>query len=1513
MAAQVRPEHLPLSFEQQRLWFLDRLAGGSSTEYNMLDAIRLRGPLHRHALVRALQAIVTRHESLRTHFMDVDGTPAQVIDPELVLPVSIEDLRDRPEHERQARVTEALREERETPFDLGRGPILRARLLQLGAEDHVLLRTVHHIASDAWSDRVFNRELAALYGAFREDGDNPLPPLRVQYADFALWQRQRLDEQTLESGLEYWTAQLAGIPERLELPCDRSRSGERRFTADACKIVIGAETLATLRRFCQVQQTTLYMTLLAGFALLLSRYSGQDDIVIGSPIANRRDLQLENLIGFFVNSLVLRIPVDAHQPFGDLLRAVRRTTIEAYAHQDVPFERLVERLAPRRSVETPPLFQVILTLQNNPGVPLELPHLAIERYALESDQLRIDLKVHVRDQNDELVVLWRYNAELFDRWRMEQMARHFSQVLAGVALDPGQQVGAIPLLGDPDRQQIVSRRGAERSWQADSPLSLVERQAARTPDAIAVRHETEFLSYAALDALANRMASALRARGAALERAVGVALERSLAQPITVLAVWKAGAVYLPLEAEHPASRLAAIIDDAAPAVVVTDVAAAERWCGALPLLRPGEMLAGGASGPDADPRSGSRRADGASYILYTSGSTGVPKGIVATHGALANVVLHVAGSWELGPDDVVAALAPSIVDFSLVELLAPLVSGASVRLVSRRDVLDATRFMEAIRDVTVCHAVPRLMYELTDAAAAAGKTFPQLRRLSTGGDAIPAEVPQQMRRVCPDGVVEVNYGPTETTVICSDATLVGDDLDRSGALGGPIANTRLYVLDGWMEPVPIGVIGELYVGGAGVCRGYVKRSAFTAERFVASPLGPAGTRLYRTGDRAAWRPDGTLTFAGRVDHQVKIRGFRVELGEVEAALRAQPGVRDAVVTSREELSGDRSLTGYVTLQPDAPVSADGLRDRLRDLLPQHMVPSALLTLEALPLTPAGKVDRAALPAPPAGDAGGAWWRAARTPEEDVLCELWKEILNVPRVSIDDDFFALGGHSLLATRLVSRIRATLGVDIAIATLFDAPRVIDLAPYVSKGRADRVKLVARSRPTPLPASFAQQRLWFVDRLVGGASAQFNVPRALRLQGPLHREALLRAIQTIVARHESLRTHFAETDDALAQVIASDQPLAIPVVDLRGLPERAQLDRVDEHLGREREIPFDLARGPVIRAGLLQLGLDDHVLLWTTHHIVSDGWSHGIFNRELTALYEAYRQDRDNPLPPLPIQYADFALWQREWVDRNTLEAGLAYWRSQLAGIPDRLELPTDRPRGAVRSFAANRVDVVLAPGAVARLRHVSQQHHTTMYMTLLAAFGVLLARYSGQRDLVVGSPIANRRDTQLESLIGFFVNVLPLRMRVPPEQPFAELLAAVRRTTLEAYQQQDVPFERLVEALVPARLADASPLFHVVFDVLNVPSAPPQLSGIDVRRIDTETAELGFDLEVHTYERGAEMVVSWRYNRDLFDRWRVVQMAQHYERVLATVAADPLQPVGQIGLLDEAERAELLQL
>jgi amino acid adenylation domain-containing protein len=1403
LAPKQRPARVPLAFAQQRLWFIDQLGG--SIEYNAPQAYRIRGELNVEALRRALATIVARHESLRTHFELIDGEPVQVIaTAALALPVE------------EADVAEAIREEWDTPFDLSRGPLFRVRLLRVSDREHVLLCTFHHIVSDGWSLGVFHRELAALYEA------KALPPLDVQYADYALWQRERLRGEAMDAGLAYWKRQLAGMPERLALPADRERNAKPSFRGGQHRVRLEAHELAQLRRLSHSADATLYMALLTALAIVLERYTGQDDIVVGSPIAGREDTKLESLIGFFVNSLVMRVRVDRGKTFRELLADVQRITLDAYRHEEIPFERLVEELAPQRTLTAAPLFQVMFALQNAPAEPMRLRGLEVSGIEPEEVRVRLELEVHATERDGALDIDWWYSRDLFDAWRIEQMARDYKNVLCV-------------------RQWNAGVPPAEQAASPPPPPSLVtlfEQAAARTPEAIAIRGDSS-LTYADLNARANQLAHSLIARDIGPESLVAVSIPRSTDLVIALLGILKAGAAYVPIDPSYPEARKEQM--RARTALTLTSIA-----CDEQPTHNPQTPI---------DPRH-------PAYVIYTSGSTGTPKGVVIEHRALGTYLQWARERYRT--DEGTGAPVNTAIGFdaTITSLFLPLISGRAVILLPEERQLEA--LAESLgEELTLVKLTPSHLDALR---ALIGDRPVNAKRFVVGGEALQSDVAEFWR----DRVTIVNeYGPTEATVGCCIHEVAEET--RVIPIGRATPHTRLYLLDRYLEPVPCGVTGELYIAGEQLARGYLDRAALTAERFVANPF-ERGARMYRTGDLARTRPDGVLEFLGRADEQVKIRGFRIEPAEIEAALTSQHGVAQAAVIAR-----DGELIAYVVGNAGEAL--------LRERLPDYMIPSAFVSMDALPLTPNGKLDRRALPDP---ERRSGAYRAPRTPVEEILSALFAEVLKRDRIGIDDDFFAHGGHSLLSARLVSRVRAVLDVELAVRTVFEAPTVAQLAAELHKfkapaGRAGlcssaALQLCSSSpRPERVPLSSAQQRLWLLHR-IEGAGAAYNVPIALRISGALDADALDRALRDVVAKHESLRTIFPDDEGVPYQrVLERGAPLLRESLTEEELPAR---------LAHAAATSFDLRNETPLRAWLFAVAEEEHVLLLVLHHIAADGWSLGPLLRDLADAYAARR------LRPLPVQYADYALWQRA-IDTR---ASLQFWRNALAGMPEELQLPFDRARTEAVRHRGDVVRAELDADSHARLNELARACGATPFMVLHAAFAALLSRLGAGDDIPIGTPVANRAERNTEDLVGLFVNTLVMRTDVSGRPSLRELVRRVRAFALDAYAHQDLPFEQLVDALAPERSLSRHPLFQVMLVHEHGDEPVLALPGLRVRPEPYGRDAAKFDLTLGIRNRALTL----EYSTDLFDRETSQSIVTSFADLLHFALRNPDTPLHASG-------------
>ncbi|HYH47456.1 MAG TPA: amino acid adenylation domain-containing protein, partial [Thermoanaerobaculia bacterium] len=1368
-----------------------------------------------------------------------------------------------------------------------------------------------------------------------------LPDLPASYPDFVRWQRRLLDSPAGERLERYWLDRLAGAPLVLDLPTDRPRPRVAAHAGALARLRLGSGLAGRVRALARAHGATLYTTLLAAFEVLLGRLTGQDDLLVGSPATARRDAAFDGVVGYFVNPVVLRADLTGKPTFAAHLERTGRTVAAALAHRDLPFPLLARRLQPVRDAGRPPVFQALFVFQSaapgqepglagfavgQAGARVELEGLALESLPLDPGTAQLDLTLAAAEVGEALVFSCEHDTALFDGVTMGRWLGHLETLLAAAAARPETRLGDLPLLGAGERQQLLvewSDTAVFPAREAACLHELFEAQARRTPEAVALVDGTREVRYRELDEEAERLAARLRSCGAGPEVVVGVRLDRSAGLVAALLAILKAGAAYLPLDPRQPRPRLAAMLESARAGLVLStgSLAAELPWSGPLVLV---EGDSGGAGSGRLV-----RRAlpENLAYVLFTSGSTGTPKGVAVSHRSAVELVRWAGGVFSREELSGVLAATSLSFDLSVFELFGPLSSGGTAVLAE--DVLELPA-LPARGRVTLVNTVPSAMAELVHA----GSLGASIRTVNLAGEPLPRALAE---RLYATGTVERVwnlYGPSEDTTY-STASLVGREDRAAPAIGRPISSTKAWVLAQGGEPRPVGLAGELVLGGAGLARGYLHRPDLTAERFVPDPwpeeagarddpAGGLGGRLYRTGDLVRWRPDGSLEFLGRLDHQVKIRGFRIELGEIEATLSALPGVREAVVLAQEERAGGaggegggRRLVAYVAGDVAPDVLRRSLRDQLRERLPDAMVPSTFVALAALPRTPSGKVDRRALPAPEPQRAEESS-PAPRTPVEELLAGLWAEVLGSGRLGVADHFFALGGHSLLGTRVLSRLRAVFGVEMPLSALFEAPVLADFAARVERALLERHRggashpappLVPVPREGPLPLSHAQQRLWLAAQLAPD-DPLYNMSGTLRVAGPLDGAVLALCLGEIVRRHEALRTVFAVRDGVPVQVIRPAAPFPLPLIDLAGLPESAREGQALALADAQAVRPFDLARGPLLHGGLLRLAEDDHLLALTLHHIVSDGWSLGILLREVTALYPAFADGKASPLPELPVQYGDFSVWQRSWLQGETLENEVSYWRRQLAGLPSRLELPTDRPRPAVQRFRGASRPVRLPADLVGQAEALGRSAGATLFMVLLASFEALLARLSGQEDLAVGSPVAGRNRVECEDLIGFFVNTLVLRGDLAGRPSMRALLGRVRETALAAYLHQEVPFEKLVEDLAPARSLAYSPLFQVLFALQGAAVERAEMRGLRLRMEGGAGTTAKFDLTLVLAGCDGGMLGFMKYASDLFDGATIGRLLVHFERLLAAALAAPDRPWADLPLLSEAELHQL---
>ncbi|MFD1832036.1 non-ribosomal peptide synthase/polyketide synthase [Streptomyces desertarenae] len=1513
---------LPLTPLQEGMLF-HRLVGGPDDVYVDQAALLLEGVADPHAFALAWQRVADRTPALRTSVVwEGVPVPLQLVHRDVRVPVTHLDWREVDEGERAERFARLRSDDLARGIDLGAAPLMRLTLVRLPDARLHLLWTSHHLILDGWSLAQVLTEVSEEYAALTTGGE-PRPPVRRPFGDYVRW----LADQDADAAREYWRGVLGGFATPTPLPVDRPlREAHRSRSAGVHTAGLSDAVSERLARTARDAGLTLGTVVQGAWALLLARYGAERDVVFGTTVSGRPDdlPGVESMVGMFINTLPTRVEVDGRRTATAWLRELQEAQAEARRFAAVS---LAELTGLSDVPSGTALFHSMVAFENYP----------FDEARTAGSGVRL-LDVASRDATNYPLVLrayqggrigfdLAYDPELFDAATVRALADRLCLLLAEFAADPDRPLRALAwTTAEERRRMLVDWNGTEHGRPDRTLVDLFEAQAARTPDATAVTCAGEHLGYAELDALAGRLAHRLAEAGAGPERFVALALPRSTDLVVAVLAVLKTGAAYLPVDPKLPAERIAHLLGDAAPVMLVTTAATAGRAEGTgvpvLPLDDPA-VRADLARRPAAGPGPARRPLpETPAYAIYTSGSTGRPKGVVVPHANVVRLFTRTRHWFGFDETDVWTLFHSYAFDFSVWEIWGALLHGGRLVVVPEDTARSPEDFLRLLADerVTVLNQTPSAFYPLVraDAEHPAVSARLTLRTVVFGGEALDVERLADWYARHPDTAPRlVNmYGITETTVHVTHESL-DRTTARTGAaspIGTGIPDLRVYVLDGDLAPAPPGAVGEMYVAGEGLARGYLGRPGLTAARFVADPFGRPGSRMYRTGDRARWRADGTLEYLGRADQQVKIRGYRIEPGEIEAALHTHPGVGAAAVGVYEDAAGTRRLVAHVVGsgggEHAAPPPAAELRAHLERLLPAHMVPAAYVPMAALPLTVNGKLDRRALPAPgPDGFAAGGDRTPPRTRAERLVADAWADVLDTDEVGAEDDFFALGGDSILAVRVTSRLRAAFGTDVSPRLLFTHPTVSALAAALDEPAGDRPAAAdavpAADPDTPPPLSYAQQRLWFLDRFEPG-STEYTTLSVLRLRGRLDRSALRTALDALVARHEALRTTFAETGGRARQVVHPPRPVELPLDDLTGAGDRSAA--LDALLEREAATPFDLGTGPLLRARLAHLAADEHVLVLAVHHIVTDGWSTAVLGRDLGELYAAALEGRRPDLPDLPVRYTDYAAWQRARTDRA--DEQLSYWRRALDGLAP-LELPTDRPRPAVRTREGALVTFTLPAELTERLRETGRDTDATLYMTLLTACTVLLARWSGQEDVAVGTVTAGRERPELHDVVGMFVNTLVLRNRVRPELSFRELLARVRATVLEAFAHQEVPFEKVVDALQPERDTSRTPLFQVMVALHNLGAEAPRLPGLDAEPVAPPVRHATFDLAFDFVEGDGGVTGYLEYNTGLFDADTAERLAGRLRLLLKAAAEDPDRAAGALPLMTAAERDRVL--
>lgn len=1516
----------PASYTQKRMWFLDQFEPGSPY-YNIPMALEINGNFSVAIFRKVINEIIARHESLRTIFRVVNREPYQVILPGLYLDIPFDDMRecDKQEFDR------AIRKELNTPFNLSAGPLIRVRILQKEASCFVILLTVHHIVSDGWSMGILFEEIGALYNSFSRGETSPLPEPGIQYADYSEWQREYFQGPVIKNQLEYWKSKISNDIPVLNLPTDRPRPLVYTNAGESCSIKTGIELSRKINELSRKSNSTLFMTLLAAFNVLLSHYSGQKDIAVGTPIAGRSNKESEKIIGLFINTLVIRTSLSDNPSFSQYLQRVKEVLLEAYENQDLPFEMLVEAVQPERDMSYMPLFQVMFIMQNTPSPEGLISNFSMKLLDVELGTSTCDVTLSVTEDAEGLDLSLEYNTDLFNRSTVERLLQHYINLLTCITADPQKQIMQLQLMNSAEKESIIGFNKSLNAGDNETPVhKLFENEAEKTPENIAVTCSGINLPYRELNNDANRLARVLIKKGALPETIIGIYLDRSVDLLIAVLGVLKAGGAYLPLDPSYPADRIDYMLKDSGASLIITK----KQLLGSLPSYS-GEIIcidcpeyteikydSGEIINPEVE-ISGENLA----YIIYTSGSTGKPKGTMIRHSSLANAFKGWDSSYELRTR---ARSHLQMASFSFdvfsADWVRALCSGGKLVMAPREILLEASELYDLmIKEKTdIAEFVPAVLRNLIDYLEKNNKDLNFLSLLIAGSDIWYVHEYNYFRNFCSRSTRLINsYGVTEATVDSSffEAEKIGLADQSHVPIGIPFRNISLFILNEQLDPVPVGVHGELFIGGYGLSRGYLNRPDLTALKFIPDPFSiRPGSRLYRTGDMARYMEDGNVEFLGRGDNQIKIRGFRIELGEIETALRKHSAIKEAVAFLKQAAEGkEKKLVAYITLANGVMPDYTELRNFLLSELPDYMIPSSFVTLDRFPLTPNGKVDRKSLPAPDFSTNCQNLQEnfvAPRNNAESQIAEIWQELLEISPVGVQDNFFDLGGHSLLATQVISRIKEIFNAEIPLRTIFETPTIEGLAEAVMKAKktsfAGSTRITRKKLTAPLPLSYAQERLWFLEQMEPG-SPFYNMTDVYKVNGELNIKFLESSINEIIRRQESLRTVFISPDGKPEQVIIPELRVILPLLDISYLDVTLQEQKINELINGEASTPFDITKAPLFRTLLIKTGYQKYVIIFTIHHIISDDWSNRILFEEIGLIYTSLISGHPLALPELALQYKDFASWQKEWLTGDVLNVHLDYWKAKLRNPAPVLSLPFDHPRPSVQSYNGDYITFDFSESQSTALNMLCRKYDVTPFMALLSVFNILLHKYSAQSDIIIGTPIANRNHEEIERIIGFFVNTLVIRTDFSNDLSFTALLGSVKKTVIEAFEHQDLPFEFMLDALHIERDVSHSPLFQVMFAMQNYNARQREgENGLTFEPLEAHSGTAKFELTLFIIEDSGKYSAAIEYNTSLFEKNTISKMADHFRYLTDCIINSPENRISELQLMNSSDIALLLQ-
>jgi amino acid adenylation domain-containing protein/non-ribosomal peptide synthase protein (TIGR01720 family) len=1510
----------PLSYAQQRLWFIEQLQPGN-TAYNIPTAIRLLGNLNFGALQKSLLQIISRHEVLRTYISTIDETPMQIVEKQLSLDINKIDLSSYQKSFQEKEIKKILEEQINEPFNLSKLPLFRITLINLCNDEHILILVMHHIISDGWSAGVFISELSQLYLANSKGENLNLPPLEIQYTDFAKWQKKWLEGDVKEKQLSYWKEKLKNISV-LELPTDFKRPKQQTLKGGVVKGEIEKEITESFKKVSQKNGTTLFMSLLAAYNILLYKYSSQDDFAVGTPIANRNKKQIESLIGFFVNTLALRANIEPEISFLEYLTKFKDTILSAFTNQDLPFEMIIEELQPERDMSHTPIFQVMFAFQNKSDAELKLGDIQLSQMEFDSTMSKFDITFIVAEKrNGNLLLTFEYNKDLFTSSTIERMIEHYKKIISEIINNEKIKINEIPIITEKEKEQVFNEFNVQgKKYKVEKTLhQIFEERVKEQPNAIAVKLEDKEYTYSALNNKANKIASILLNEKTSEEKLIGIYMDRSIEMIVGILGVLKAGYGYLPMDPVYPNDRLSFMIEDAKVKRVITQEQLKEN----LPEEKVNVILIEKKILEEEkiyDNVNITISPNELAYCIYTSGSTGKPKGTLISHKNVVRLFYATDKWFGFNNDDIWTLFHSFAFDFSVWEIFGALLYGGKLVIVPYMQSRNPAEFYELlIRErITVLNQTPSAFRQLLQIDEESKSRELNLKYIIFGGEALDLNILSSWIKNHGDEKPELinMYGITETTVHVTYRRIRKKDVEenKGSIIGKAIDDLQVYILDEKRNILPVGISGEIYVGGDGLAEGYLNRDNLTREKFIKNNFTKVeGERLYKSGDLAKYLKNGDLEYLGRKDNQVKIRGFRIELGEIKSLLTQNENIKEAEIILYDKKIKDKVIAAYLVPVENIKIDIEEIRNYLTQFIPEYMIPSAFVLLDQFPLTPNGKIDIKALPEPISNnEASRKEIIEAQTESEMVLTEIIRDLLQINRISITDNFFLIGGHSLLATQLLIRIKKKLSIDIPLKYIFEKPVIKDFAKIVDKylnkeKKSKTVQIPKVSRDNFLHLSYQQQRLWFLDQL-DPMNSSYNIPVSIKIKGKLNLDFVNEAVNTILTRHEILRSYIETIEGQPLIKIVEIDDYKIEILDLTN-KDREQVYSLSQKIFSE---PFSLKEYPLFRIKILKTNTDEYLLLFVIHHIISDGWSGGIFINEFATIYSGLIQNVKIDLPKLDIQYVDFANWQREYLSKTVFEDQLKYWESKLSNVPSLLELPLDKPRPAVQTFNGRTKRFRLSEDLSRRINELSKTKNVTPFMILIAAFNVLLSKYSHQNDICIGTPVANRNHQTIENLIGFFVNTLVIRTNLSNNPSISGLLDSVKETSLEAFSNQDVPFEKIVDSLDIERSVSHTPVFQVMFTFQNLLQNKIELPYLELETVEPDSNISKFDMSLTMTEAENSILVgTWEYNTDIFYDSTIDRMLEHFQIILDEFVSNTSQKINEIQIISENEKYLLL--